>query len=265
MTINLENRKKIDFQLIKTATEKKPRTFTELLHITRLPRKTLSLRLKELCEKGFMIKESGMYKLNGISEFSNPDRNLSKGFLRVFNDKKIKTSLMLLTFLASFSACGYVLATLFATANQSPLPNPVILGNFTMALEVNDVEDLSAWQVTVTFNSSELKVIEIIPGGFVGSIPVSEDTDLNTTDLDEGIFLSRFVSEDELVLGGCLLKGPGRSGSGRLAILVFGYYVEEYKYPRIEEKEFENYLANSKGLDIPVEKDTLTLTILEKP
>ena len=55
ITINLKNRKKVDIDLIERAV-KKPRSFTELLRITNFPRKTLALRLKDLCSHGLLLK-----------------------------------------------------------------------------------------------------------------------------------------------------------------------------------------------------------------
>ena len=62
-TINLENRKEVDFEKITYALNKSPKTFTELLEITNLPRKTLSLRLKDLCTSGSVVKDGG-YRLS---------------------------------------------------------------------------------------------------------------------------------------------------------------------------------------------------------
>jgi PKD repeat protein len=62
-TIGLENRKEVDFGKIMHALGKSPRTFTELLTMTNLPRKTLSIRLKELCASGSIMKDGG-YHLN---------------------------------------------------------------------------------------------------------------------------------------------------------------------------------------------------------
>jgi PKD repeat protein len=62
-TIGLENRKEVDFEKIMHALGRSPRTFTELLAMTNLPRKTLSLRLKELCASGSIVKDGG-YHLN---------------------------------------------------------------------------------------------------------------------------------------------------------------------------------------------------------
>ena len=109
-TINLENRKEIDLDMIRNAARRQPKTFTELLHITKLPRKTLSLRLKELCQSGMLIKNEGVYKLNGVSEYGNARTAMSNGLSRVLNDKRMRTGLMLIAFLLCSSATGYVLA-----------------------------------------------------------------------------------------------------------------------------------------------------------
>lgn len=62
-TINLENRKEVDFEKITYALNNSSKTFTELLEITNLPRKTLSLRLKDLCNSGSIVKDGG-YRLS---------------------------------------------------------------------------------------------------------------------------------------------------------------------------------------------------------
>lgn len=69
-TINLENRKGVDFEKITYALSKSPKTFTELLAITNLPRKTLSLRLKDLCTSGSIVKDGG-YRLNSSIKPTN--------------------------------------------------------------------------------------------------------------------------------------------------------------------------------------------------
>jgi len=60
-TINLENRKEVDFEKIIHALYKSSKTFTELLSMTNLPRKTLSLRLKDLCSSGAIVKDGGYH------------------------------------------------------------------------------------------------------------------------------------------------------------------------------------------------------------
>lgn len=249
MTINLENRKRIDFNLIVDAAKKQPRTFTELLHITKLSRKTLSLRLKDLCEKDTLVKDAGMYKLNGASEFENDGRNFVKGFSRAFHDRRIKTGLMLIALLIGYSTSGYVLARFFASPPQPTKinPGPVILGEFAMALDVSNVNGLYAWQAVITFNSSELKVIEATSGGFLeGEYPFF----VNATDVDDGV----------LLLGRTLYgDAPGRDGSGRLAEIVFGYFTQDYEKPAMifTGGIFDTYLLDSYGSVILIGNSTM--------
>jgi PKD repeat protein len=69
-TINLENRKEVDYEKILTALNSSPRTFSQLLEITDLPRKTLSIRLKNLCDGGTIIKDGG-YRLSASAAPEN--------------------------------------------------------------------------------------------------------------------------------------------------------------------------------------------------
>ena len=250
-TINLENRKEIDLNLIKAAARRQPKTFTELLHITKLPRKTLSLRLRELCENGALIKNEGVYKLNGISEFENTRRTISSGLSRVLNDRRMRTGLMLVAFLLCSSATGYVLA-LFAVPPRDAenVPPIVALGSFTMALDVSNVRDLAAWEAYIVFNPSEVLAIGTSAGDFfeLGDSyhePVSN------------------VYGDTLAIGGCLLGGkPGKDGSGRLATIVFEYYVMNYKTPELARysRGFQTDLMDSAGSSILIEwGETLVL------
>jgi len=253
-TINLENRKKIDFNLIKRATQKEPRTFTELLYITKLSRKTLSLRLKELRERATLVKDAGKYRLNGDSEFENTTGNLVKGFSKAFHDRRIKTGLMLIALLIGFSTSGYVLARFFVSPPQPTNidQGPIILGKFAVALGVVNVKDLYGWQAAIAFNSSELKVLETVPGKFVG---VEYPFFFNVTDVSEGI----------LLLGGTLYGNiSGRDGSDTLATIVFGCFVDAYEEPRIIERAHFPALLDSHGSLIPIESTTeLTLTTIE--
>lgn len=255
-TINLENRRKIDFGLIQNATGMHPRTFTELLHITKLSRKTLNLRLRELCKEGVLIKEDGGYRLNGSLQIDDKGKDFVKGFLNGFHNKKLRTGLMLIALMISFSSSGYVLAK-FLTLPQyiQTYREPVIIGNFTMALDVNNVTDLYGWQVAIAYNSSQLKVLEITPGGFVGD--------------DFPFFVNSTDSIKDLLLIASCLHGevPGKNGSGKLATIVFGYFTENYDdEPKIVPiKVFETFLSDSKLRDIPIGNSTLTLTIIGKP
>jgi hypothetical protein len=242
-TINLENRKEIDLGLIKDAARRQPKTFTELLHITKLPRKTLSLRLKELCENGALVKNEGVYKLNGISEFENTRRTISSGLSRVLNDRRMRTGLMLVAFLLCSSASGYVLAMFVVPPRDAEkAPPPVALGSFTMSLDVNNVHDLAAWEAYVVFNPAEVTVKGTSAGGFF---------ELGANYLEP---VSN-VYGDTLAVGGCLLGGePGKDGSGRLATIVFEYYVMNYKPPELTRysRGMQTDLMDSVGNSIPV-------------
>lgn len=257
-TINLENRKKIDQDLIMTAVKKRPRTFTELLHITKLSRKTLSFRLKELCVDSAIIKEADMYRLNGASEFGNNGKNLARGFSEILQDRRIRTGLMLIALLTCSSVSGYVFATFFAP-KEEPYQGPVIIGSFTMALDVHNVEDLYGWQVAISYNQSQLQVLEITPGDFCRNLVHNI---LNSTEGENGL----------LLLVDCLLgDAQGNSGSGRLATVVFGYFTENYDEPKIilgDPDDFGTLLLDSigpYGQPIPVTESTLTLTVVENP
>ena len=257
MTINLKNRKEIDVNLIKSAA-KAPRTFTELLQVTRLPRKTLSLRLKELCVSGAIVKGDGMYKLNGVSEFWS-DGGKSMGRLSgAFRDRRMRTGLMLIALVLFSSASGHVLAMLFPPPHIQTYQEPVIMGNFTMDLDIHNVEGLFGWQVVVIFNSSVLKVLEVSPGGFLA---------FNDPKYPQDPRLLLDVYESRLLLGSCLYGDmPGKDGSGRLATIVFGYLTENYDAPKIVPEEvFKTLLLDSQGKPIPIKDSTLTLTIVGKP
>jgi PKD repeat protein len=88
-TIGLENRKEVDFEKIMHALGKSPRTFTELLTMTNLPRKTLSLRLKELCASGSIMKDGGYHlnplivSANGIFRKKNGNGKMNQTILHI--------------------------------------------------------------------------------------------------------------------------------------------------------------------------------------
>jgi len=256
MTINLENRREIDFGLIKNATGKHPKTFTELLHITKLSRKTLNSRLHELCTEGVLIKEDGGYRLNGSLGIEDKGKDFVKGFLNGFHNKKLRTGLMLVALMISFSTSGYVLAKFLAPPQQFiETWEPAILGNFTMSLYIHNVKDLYAWQAVIIFNSSELKVLEVLPGDF---LKTEYPYFVNVTDvIDNGLFL-----------GGTLCGNvSGIDGSGELATITFGYFVDNYKEPTIVLKQgfLETQIFDSNGSLIDLNGSTmLTLTLVRK-
>lgn len=241
-TINLENRKEIDLDMIRNAARRQPKTFTELLHITKLPRKTLSLRLKELCESGMLIKNEGVYKLNGVSEFGNTRRIMSNGFSRVLNDRRMRTGLMLIAFLLCSSATGYVLATFIMPPHDvENVPPPVPIGSFTMALGVDNIEDLYGWAVAIKFDPAQLTVLETSAGDFFEVGPSYPQV------------WSNVFPGGVLYIGSALLGGKsGMDGSGTLTTIVFGYYEANYDAPTWESKYLgrQTYLLNSAGQEL---------------
>ena len=250
-TINLEKRKSIDFSLIQKATRTQPRSFTKLLHITKLPRKTLSLRLKEMCKENILVKEQGMYKLNGESEYDNNGGRYSRRYSKIFEDRRFRTGLLLVVLLAASSTSGYALARFLLPADV--VQGPMVIGKITMTLVISDVDDLYSWQTFINFNSSELTPIKTIPGDFVG---VGYPFFLNATD----------IGEDNLLLGGTLCGTvPGKSTETPeiLATIIFGYCVTDFEEPEIsftQEGFYKTYLIDSTGSFIPILEDTLTLT-----
>ena len=260
MTINLEKRRKIDFYLIKKATEAKPRTFTELLHETKLSRRTLSVRLKELCAKKVLVKKDGKYQLNGNNSFSkgNPLKELPCTLIG--GNKREGISLILIGLLLTSAFLGYAVAMLVPKGSE---PEPKILGTFKMALYINNVEDLYAWQVIIKYDSQNLKLINVTPGGFLGeNFPQC----LNETNVDRGIFLGPAIEKNLIIIGGSLIGKDVnvKNGSGKLALLSFGYYTSNYETPRIIIKQgiFETKLLDSSGIEIPINENTLTLTFV---
>ncbi len=247
-TINLENRKEIDFDLIAAATKNRPRTFTELLHTTKLSRKTLSLRLKELCTKGMLIKINGMYEMSSDSGHEFRSKYSVKGFSRMVEDRRMRIGLMLVAFLLSSSVSGYVLAMFVIPPQQPELARPI--GGFTMALDIGHIEDLYAWQVVITFDPSKLSVLKSAPGEF---FDLEYPFFLNATDVESGV----------LVLGGTLYGATaGKTGEGTLALVEFGYFVQNYETPKLQVQQ--TYLLNSAGSVISSDSLTeLSLSVVE--
>jgi hypothetical protein len=255
LTINLENRKDTDVRLITTAVQHSASSFTDLLRSTKLPRKTLSLRLKEMCRNGVLAKVDGAYRLNGIS---GPEKRVANPFNRVasvVSDRRIKGLILLGVLLIGLPAVSYALAPLFPhNPSTNVAPEPELLGGFAVAVEVHDVKDLYAWQAVIAFNTSELEFLKIAAGkDFNVTFPFFPQP----SDLGHG-----------MMLVGATLEGssPGVDFpvKGTLAVMVFGYYVGNYQLPRIVRSGggFQTELLDSQPREIPLSDSTLSLTIL---
>jgi len=240
LTISLENRKETDEGIITNAVQGRERTFTDLLHMTKLPRKTLSLRLKEMCENGLIIKEDGFYKSSG---FSVPGKGLSFPRQRLsvmVRDKRVRAGLMMVALMVSIPAFSYAMAAFVAPLS---FHEPVVLGNFKMVLEAHNVDNLGAWQVYVSYDTGELRVSDVQSGGFLDNH--NEATFINKTDINED-----GTPDGALLLSDALRKDMlPRSGDGILATIAFEYYIVNYTEPTIalNWKGFESGWINSQS------------------
>lgn len=246
LIINLENRRSLDVKIITEAVKRGSKTFTSLLRTTGLPRKTLNLRLKELCERGVLVKVEGHYQLNGSSE---PKKNLVKSFERLTHNERFKGVALLLLLLIGLPAFSYAMIKLTPTT-QVTSPKPEILGTYTVVVEVNNINNLYAWQILMVFNESELTFLEARKGEIAGDLLV------NASDIGDGA----------LLLGGSLMgnvPGIDVEVSTSLTYIVFGYYVEDPEPPQIAMKGFgfETFLLDSELNEIPIASTTLNLRI----
>jgi hypothetical protein len=199
------------------------------------------------------MKDEGMYKSNGGSQFGNNGGHLMKGLSKAFDDKRIRTGLMLVALLASFSVSGYVLAIIAApTVSILPEVGPKALGSFTMALNVSNVQDLYIWQTAIVFNQSRMNVVEAISGDFMKA--------------EYPLFVNSTTTANGLLLLCGSLEGsvPGKTGSGNLATIIFEYYVSSYELPSIASQKagFDTWLEDSMGADISGGQSLLTLTVV---
>lgn len=123
MSINLENREKIDMNLIMRALQTKRRLFTKLLTITKLSRKTLSLRLKELVSTGAIVKDGG-YALNGFlslaQSFGNyagiPNEDLKKTLVHLRKNIVVLFLLLCIGMPVAFHVYAHL------TSSPEPIP-----------------------------------------------------------------------------------------------------------------------------------------------
>ena len=251
MTISLKNRKEADEQMITNAVRGGPKTFTYLLHTTRLPRKTLSLRLKELCEGGMVAKDEGGYVLNGIPVFSSRIGGALNRLSSIPTDKRVRAGILMALLIVSIPVAAQVLAQFFNTPSDQPVMPavvnpPAVIGNFTMMLDVQNVNDLYFWQVAIAFNPNEMKVLSVAPGVF----PDCAYPGMLSADNGHGL----------LTVGDFLLRPDASwSGSGTLSTIVFGYFANGYTPPKITMPSDDTFLRGPLGNTIPIDPQTLSL------
>jgi len=251
LTINLENRKQLDINLITNAVNRRGKSFTDLLHVTKLPRKTLSLRLKELCRTGVLTKSEGVYELNGGYEKKGGGIGSLRAIPDVLSDKRVKAFFAIMLLVIGFPVASHVLAGLFAPLTPST-PDQVAQGEFTMSVRIYNVADLYAWQAVITFNPDEIEFVDVKPGSFFAN----EYADYPVSQTGNG-----FVLVGSALTGGV----SGVSGSGDLATVVFRYYTANYELPRLASEDpegaFNTLLENSNHEPIPIESPVALMLI----
>ncbi|MEM2779526.1 MAG: cohesin domain-containing protein [Candidatus Bathyarchaeia archaeon] len=167
--------------------------------------------------------------------------------------KFLRIERIILVAILILSTTGFVLAAYLTSNSPQHLEDEEskVLGNFKVALNVYNVEDLYSWQTVILFDPRELRVLRVLPGGFVGSecIPL-DDGEFH---FDSIFVYSTDSFEGVLIIYGSLIGNvSGRSGNGTLAYIVFEYIKEIYQDPCIaQERFFETFLKNSNFSDIP--------------
>lgn len=244
--INLETRKETDFRMILSSLKRGPKTFTDLLRATELPRKTLSLRLKELSELKLIIKDGG-YRLN-----DEPPSNLGGEMLERLNKPTLFTRkrviVLFLILCIAIPASSYVQANLRPKEEKGGevTPPPFYYGNLTIAIRIQNVTDLFTWQVKLNYNPEELDFLGAWKGDFFGK---------NKASL--GVFVKdKYGVVNWLVVGDTLIgkygqRVPGVSGSGTLAIVKFAIKIPTAPITPEIVFDQDTFLVDSYGQDIP--------------
>lgn len=239
-TINLETRKETDFSLIINAVRKNPKTFTQLLTQTQLPRKTLSLRLKELCDRGVIVKDGGYH----LSETFSTKNLWGEKMTMLYGDMKnsiLSTRkgafLLLLLICVGFPVAVKAYQMLLPQTQEiSPKQqSPQYIGTITYALNIYGVVNLHHWEASIYFDPEDLAVLNCSEGNFLKNAPNFNDPPTvfcNASDDPK--------HPEKLLLGGTLVGEIATSGDGTLAIITFGIKHEDYKAPQLGEFYFIN-------------------------
>jgi hypothetical protein len=146
-TINLENRKGVDFSTILNALQRSPKTFTDLLHLTGLPRKTLSLRLKSLCDSGAIVKDGG-YRLNGTPPSTLAGKETCQ-MLGIHRNWKKFAQVITLMFIISTGVSSLASALMTTKIEAPPSLPPVAAFSISP-----DPPYYMGWPNTLTFTAS---------------------------------------------------------------------------------------------------------------
>ena len=226
-------RRETDLSLIFNSLRSGPKTFTQLLQATRLPRKTLCLRLKELVHSEAIVNDGG-YRLNGaLSSDLRRKMNMNRSFQ--FSRKNVLLTLLILCMgILLAQAYGQYMYAPPSLPPSSPL-TPIITETFKVNIMIYDVTDLCAWQARVVFDPNALIVTNVVEGALLQGEENSRPTIfIVNAHIVEGIFTNdvsdpfTIINDQEtktnsVFLGCCLIGNScGADGNGVLATITFG-------------------------------------------
>ncbi|UCB60682.1 MAG: hypothetical protein JSW72_01065, partial [Candidatus Bathyarchaeota archaeon] len=274
-SINLHSRKKLDLHMIVSELKKGPKTFTDLLHATRLPRKTLSLRLIELRQSGIIIKEKE-YRLNG-----SPPPSYSRGELeKLFAfDNKRKILLLALIMCISIPVGTYAFASYVAPPPPAPPPEPPApqyYGLLVVDLRIQDVVNLYSWQARIRYDAQLLEFRNFTKtDGSLFSSSLMDIFGLNST--DTFVLKDQHLSDDLLVADSLQGDVPAVDGSGTLGRITFAVKTPEKTLEFFQEAgnapsivfeptivpAFTTFLQDADGQEISNAESLLDLEVAE--
>ena len=266
-SINLESRRKMDFHMIVSELKKGPKTFTDLLQATKLPRKTLSLRLNELRQSGIIVKDKG-YQLNG-----SPPPYMQGEMKKLFTfDHKKRILLLALILCISIPVGTYAYGIYTAPQPQTPSepPKPVYYGVLFVDIEIRDVTDLYDWQARINHDADILEFRSFTKEGVENPLFGSSLMDIYGLNSTDTFVLKRpgedpqHLSDDLLVADSLQGDVPGVSGSGTLGRITFAikmpeksleFFQEEGNKPSIVFEPtivpaFTTYLSDTEGQEM---------------
>jgi len=245
VTVNLENRRETDFDLIVGSLKNEPKTFTELLRTTHLPRKTLNIRLKDLINSGVIVKDRGYHLADSPQTREFQARRSTKRIhsLRAKaihfikdNPKGNRDAVVIIAFFA-LMMIGITRPFMVTAHHVHEIDTGAQVSDatFQVTLGIANAVDLYSWQGKILYDPTVLKVVDVGAGDFLSS----ETIVINSTDEISSIstppsacsiliFTTDTDSSGVLLIGGSLLgKVQGSYGEGTLATITFGVINEQ--------------------------------------
>lgn len=245
VTVNLENRRETDFELIVESLKNEPKTFTELLRTTHLPRKTLNIRLKGLINSGIIVKDGGYHLADSPQTRDFQARRSTKKihslkskaihFIRD-NPRGNRDAVVIIAFFA-LMMIG-ITRPFMVTAHHVHEINTgaqISDATFQVTLGIANAVDLYSWQGKILYDPTVLEVVDVGAGDFLSSetIVINSAGDfLPSENINSASAILIFTTDPDskgvLLVGGSLLgKVQGSYGQGTLATVTFGVIGEQ--------------------------------------